>query len=132
MTAKLRHIAITVSDLKKEAAFFESVFGFKKHHENDVAVSLSDGVVNVTLLKFKTDADAGDERGKDFVGIHHIGFVVDDPKEWAGMDQKIKDNGGQFHFEGRAGMAVEIKYRDPHGIVFDISEPDHAWTGIKV
>jgi len=132
MAAKLRHIAITVSDLKKEAAFFESVFGFKKHHENDVAVSLSDGVVNVTLLKFKTDADAGDERGKDFVGIHHIGFVVDDPKEWAGMDQKIKDNGGQFHFEGRAGMAVEIKYRDPHGIVFDISEPDHAWTGIKV
>ncbi|HEX3972675.1 MAG TPA: VOC family protein [Stellaceae bacterium] len=131
MTAKLRHIAITVGDLKKEAAFFESVFGFKKHNENDVAVSLSDGVVNVTLLKFKTDADAGDERGKDFVGIHHIGFVVDDPKEWAGMDQKIKDNGGQFHFEGRAGMAVEIKYRDPHGIVFDISEPDHAWTGIS-
>lgn len=132
MTAKLRHIAITVGDLKKEAAFFETVFGFKKHSENDVAVSLSDGVVNVTLLKFKTDADAGDERGKDFVGIHHIGFVVDDPKEWAGMDQKIKDNGGKFHFEGRAGMAVEIKYRDPHGIVFDISEPDHAWRGISV
>lgn len=131
MTAKLRHIAITVSDLKKEAAFFESVFGFTRHSENDVAVSLSDGVVNVTLLKFKTDEDAGDERGKDFVGIHHIGFVVDDPKEWAGMDQKIKDNGGQFHFEGRAGMAVEVKYRDPHGIVFDISEPDHAWRGIS-
>ena len=60
-----------------------------------------------------------------------IGFVVDDPKEWAGMDQKIKDNGGKYHFEGRAGMAVEIKYRDPHGIVFDISEPDHAWRGIS-
>lgn len=131
MTAKLRHIAITVSDLKKEAAFFESVFGFTKHSENDVAISLSDGVVNVTLLKFKTDEDAGDERGKDFVGIHHIGFVVDNPKEWAAMDQRIKDNGGKFHFEGRAGMAVEVKYRDPHGIVFDISEPDHAWRGIS-
>lgn len=131
MTAKLRHIAITVSDLKKEAAFFESVFGFEKHTENDVAVSLSDGVVNVTLLKFKTDEDAGDERGKDFVGIHHIGFVVDDPQEWAAMDQRIKDNGGKFHFEGRAGMAVEVKYRDPHGIVFDISEPDHAWRGLS-
>jgi methylmalonyl-CoA/ethylmalonyl-CoA epimerase len=131
MTAKLRHIAITVNDLKREAEFFERVFGFEKHSENDVAVSLSDGVVNVTLLKFKTDEDAGDERGKDFVGIHHIGFVVDDPKEWAAMDQRIKDNGGQFHFEGRAGMAVEVKYRDPHGIVFDISEPDHAWKGIS-
>ena len=59
-------------------------------------------------------------------------FVVDDPKEWAVMDQRIKDHGGKFHFEGRAGMAVEIKYRDPHGIVFDISEPDHAWKGITL
>jgi methylmalonyl-CoA/ethylmalonyl-CoA epimerase len=131
MTAKLRHIALTVSDLKKEAEFYEKVFGFTKHSENEVAIALSDGVVNVTLLKFKSDEDAGDERGKDFVGIHHIGFVVEDPKEFQAMDQTIKDNGGKFHFEGRAGMAVEIKYRDPHGIVFDISEPDHAWKGIS-
>ena len=130
--AKLRHIAITVNDLKREAQFFEQVFGFTKHSENDVAVSLSDGVVNVTLLKFKTDADAGDERGKDFVGLHHIGFVVDDPKDFAAMDQSIKDNGGKFHFEARAGMNLEIKYRDPFGIVFDISEPSHSWKGIKI
>ncbi len=129
--AKLRHIAITVNDLQREAEFFEKVFGFKKHSENDVAISLSDGVVNVTLLKFKTDADAGDERGKDFVGLHHIGFVVDDPQEFAGMDQRIKDNGGKFHFEARAGMNLEIKYRDPFGIVFDISEPAHTWKGIS-
>jgi methylmalonyl-CoA/ethylmalonyl-CoA epimerase len=132
MTAKLRHIAITVNDLKRETEFYENVFGFTKLSANDVAVALSDGVMNVTLLKFRTDEDAGDERGKDFVGLHHIGFVVEDPKEFAGMDQTIKDNGGKFHFEGRAGMAVEIKYRDPFGIVFDISPPDHAWKGIKI
>jgi catechol 2,3-dioxygenase-like lactoylglutathione lyase family enzyme len=130
--AKLRHIAITVNDLKREAEFYETVFGFKKHSENDVAISLSDGVMNVTLLKFKTDADAGDERGKDFVGLHHIGFVVDDPKDFAAMDQSIKDNGGKFHFEARAGMNLEIKYRDPFGIVFDIAEPSHSWKGIKI
>lgn len=130
--AKLRHIAITVNDLKREAEFYETVFGFKKHSENEVAISLSDGVMNVTLLKFKTDADAGDERGKDFVGLHHIGFVVDDPKDFAAMDQSIKDNGGKFHFEARAGMNLEIKYRDPFGIVFDISEPSHSWKGIKI
>ncbi len=129
--AKLRHIAITVSDLKREAEFYEKVFGFTKHSENEVAVSLSDGVMNVTLLKFKSDADAGDERGKDFVGLHHIGFVVD-TKEFSGMDQRIKDNGGKFLTEGRTGMAVEIKYRDPFGVVFDITEPNHAWKGITI
>jgi catechol-2,3-dioxygenase len=129
--AKLRHIAITVSDLKKEAAFYETVFGFTKHTENDHAISLSDGVVNVTLLKFRSDELAGDERGKDFVGLHHIGFIVDDPNELAGMDQRIKDHGGKFHMEARAGQNLEIKYRDPFGIVFDVSDPVHAWKGIK-
>ncbi len=130
--AKLRHIAITVSDIKREIAFYETVFGFTKHSENDHAASLSDGVMNVTLLKFRSDELAGDERGKDFVGLHHIGFVVDDPNEMAGMDQRIKDNGGKFHMEARAGQNLEIKYRDPFGIVFDVADPAHSWAGISL
>ena len=130
--AKLRHIAITVSDLEREAKFYETAFGMKRMNKREIAISLSDGVVNLTLLKYKSDEQAGDERGKDFVGLHHIGFVVDDPKEFAGMDQTIKDNGGKFHFEARAGMNLEIKYRDPFGIVFDIAEPSHSWKGIKI
>jgi hypothetical protein len=27
---------------------------------------------------------------------------------------------------------VEIKCRNPHGVFFDISEPDHAWKGISL
>ena len=72
--AKLRHIAITVADLKSSADFYEKAFGMSRLRENAVAVSLSDGVVNITLLKFPTDEMAGDERGKDFTGLHHIGF----------------------------------------------------------
>jgi catechol 2,3-dioxygenase-like lactoylglutathione lyase family enzyme len=45
---KLRHIAITVSDLQRESEFYQTVFGFTKHSENDTAISLSDGVMNVT------------------------------------------------------------------------------------
>jgi catechol 2,3-dioxygenase-like lactoylglutathione lyase family enzyme len=128
---KLRHIAITVNDLQREAEFYQNVFGFKKHSENDVAVNLSDGVMNVTLLKFKSDEDAGDERGAAFVGLHHIGFVIDDPVEYAAMDRRIKENGGAFHGEARAGMHVEVKYRDPFGIVFDVTQPESAWPGIS-
>ena len=126
--AKLRHIAITVNDLKREAEFYETVFGFKKHSENDVAISLSDGVMNVTLLKFKTDADAGDERGKDFVGLHHMGFVVDDLE---GTSAAIEHNGGRFHRElkGGGGVDFERKFRDPNGIVFDISHK--GWVGAE-
>jgi methylmalonyl-CoA/ethylmalonyl-CoA epimerase len=130
--AKLRHIAITVSDIKREAAFYETVFGFKKHRETDHSCSMSDGVMNVTLLKFRSDELAGDERGKDFVGLHHLGFVVDDPVEMAGMDQRIKDNGGKFHMQARAGQNLETKYRDPFGIVFDVADPEESWAGITI
>jgi catechol 2,3-dioxygenase-like lactoylglutathione lyase family enzyme len=129
--AKLRHIALTVTDLKRETEFYEKVFGFTKHSESEAAVSLSDGVMNVTLLKYRVDRYAGAEHGKAVIGIDHIGFIVDDPAEFAGMDQRIKDNGGVFHSKAQAGMALEIKYSDPHGVIFDISEPEHTWKGIS-
>ena len=127
--AKLRHVAISVPDLEKAAAFYESAFGLKRVNKVETAhgngISLSDGVVNLTLLNFPTDASAGDERGKDFVGIHHIGFVVDDVE---GMTQKVIDTGARFHKEVKAGEKVDFerKFRDPNGVVFDIS---HTWVG---
>ena len=125
--AKLRHIALTVKDLAKSAEFYQATFGLTRHSESEVAIALSDGVVNLTLLKFKTDESAGDERGKDFVGIHHIGFVVDDLDA---ADAAIVTNGGRFHMAPTVAMQAETKYRDPNGVVFDIATPDHAWKGI--
>jgi opine dehydrogenase len=75
-------------------------------------LSLSDGVINLTLLKFHTDDAAGDERGKDFHGIHHMGFIVDDLE---GYTERVKANGGRFHRElkGGGGVDFERKFRDP-------------------
>ena len=127
--AKLRHIAVTVSDLKKAAAFYEKTFELKVHSANDVAVSMSDGVFNLTLLKFPTDEMAGDERGKDFIGVHHFGFVVDDIEK---TGKEIEKNGGRYHPIDTNQMATETKYRDPDGIVFDITGPAHLWAGVKL
>lgn len=82
MTAKLRHIAISVPDLKSAAEFYKKTFGLEQVNYVETpygdGLSLSDGVINLTLLKFHSDDAAGDERGKDFYGIHHMGFIVDD------------------------------------------------------
>lgn len=130
-TAKLRHIALTVPDIKREAEFFERVFGFMKNAESDRAISLSDGVMNVTLLPYSPDRYADKPQGTAVIGVDHIGFVIEDPKEYAAMDERIKANGGEFHAKATAGQALETKYADPHGIIFDISEPAHTWLGIK-
>ncbi len=130
--AKLRHIAISVPDLERSAKFYEETFGLKRVNFAKTAygdgLSLSDGVVNLTLLHFHTDNAAGDERGKDFVGIHHMGFVVDDLES---VSELIKKNGGKFHRElaGGGGVDFERKFRDPDGVVFDISHK--SWVGAE-
>jgi catechol 2,3-dioxygenase-like lactoylglutathione lyase family enzyme len=131
-TPKLRHIAISVPDIEKSAQFYEQTFGLKRVNFAATpygdGLSLSDGVINLTLLHFHTDDAAGDERGKDFVGIHHMGFVVEDLE---GVSKKIEENGGSFHRELKGGNGVDFerKFRDPDGVVFDISHK--SWVGIQ-
>ena len=77
--AKPRHLAIQVPDLEKAAAFYESVFGLKRLKKVEApignAISLSDGVMNLTLLHFPTGTKGG-QVGPDWAGLHHFGFVV--------------------------------------------------------
>ena len=126
---KLRHIAISVPDLEKAATFYQQAFGLNRENESSIAIRLSDGTVNLTLLNFPTDADAGDGRGKDFVGLHHIGVWVDDLTEAAG---RIEKAGGTLQSMEDAEIAIEHaehKYRDPFGVVIDVSTL--GWDGAR-
>jgi catechol 2,3-dioxygenase-like lactoylglutathione lyase family enzyme len=125
---KLRHIAISVPDKEKAAKFYEETFGFERISASRVATRLSDGVMNITLLQFETEEDAGDKRGKDFVGLHHFGILVDDIDT---MKHAIEAHGGKHHPgpTGHAPANAEHKFCDPNGIVFDISS--HGWDGAK-
>lgn len=116
--AKLRHVAVTVPNLEDAAKFYEKTFEMKRVFESSIAIMLSDGVMSLAILKFKSDEQAGDERGKDFHGLHHIGFIVDD---MAAYQEKIEANGGSYHMRlPGATEKTEIKFRDPNGVVFDI------------
>src|ERR1700689_5261402 len=94
--AKLRHIALQVPDLEKAAAFYEGVFGLKRLKKVEApigdAISLSDGIMNLTLLQFPEGAK-GSKGGPDWAGLHHFGFIVEDENA---TEQKIKEHGGEF------------------------------------
>ena len=131
--AKLRHIAVTVPDMEAAAQFYEKTFEMKRVKQSAISIMLSDGVVSLAILKFQTDKQAGDERGKDFHGVHHFGFAVDDVP---GKSKEIEANGGRFHMQlpNVPEGASEIKFRDPNGVVFDIVTEDYATNhwGAKV
>jgi len=123
--AKLRHIAITVPDMEAAASFYEQTFGMTRSMVSPIAILLTDGTVSLAILKFQSDRQAGDERGKDFHGLHHIGFVEDDLD---GISQTIEANGGKYHMRlpDTPEGATEVKFRDPDGVVFDIVDSGYA------
>ena len=126
--AKLRHIAMQVPDLEKAAEFYEKVFDMERvAHGNTPfgnALMLSDGVINLALLNFP-EGTKGQINGPDWAGLHHFGFLVDDEDKTA---KAIENNGGEYFTklpEGIPGLQAEAKYKDPNGVVFDISA--HGW-----
>ena len=121
--AKLRHVAMSVPDPDKTADFYCEAFDMKRVGKTDSplakGVYVSDGVITVALLNFKTD-----EQGpRDYVGLHHIGFWVDDIRE---AEAKVEKAGGKYLMgrpeEGDTGTTFyEEKYRDPNGVIVDIT-----------
>ena len=81
---RIRHVALSVKDPWETAEFYKQAVGLQEVTELDgplaEGVFLTDGVVNLAILHFKSD-EAAQGTGKDFVGIHHIGFWVDDVVE---------------------------------------------------
>ncbi|MCI2809852.1 VOC family protein [Eoetvoesiella caeni] len=123
--ARLRHFAICVNDLEASADFYQKTFGLKRVGEETLeagsGVYLSDGVVNLALLKGSPGSQM-----EGFVGPHHFGFIVQDSELTA---KEIEANGGKFFFTlgDPEKQNFEQKFKDPDGIVFDISRK--GWLG---
>ena len=91
---KLRHIAMSVPDPWKTAEFYKYAFGMEVIGETDSSLAegvfLSDGVINLALLHFKSE-EAAQGMGQDYVGLHHFGVWVDDP---AAVQRRVETAGG--------------------------------------
>lgn len=126
---KLRHIAIAAENPEAMADFYKNTFDFVEvGRPNGVladGVFLSDGTLNMAILKFKTDQLG---KGIDYRGIHHFGILVDDVDAFSerlvslGAEHYI-DQGQQGH---QAGY-FEKKFYGPEHVLFDIAE--HGWGG---
>jgi len=115
--AKMRHIALIVPDPEASAQFFEQAFDMKRVGKARRGIYMSDGTVNVALLKVE---------GNEKPGLYHFGMWVDDLDE---AEKKVTDAGGKY-LAGRPtspNSFYEAKYKDPNGVVFDLTH--HGWAG---
>ncbi len=132
--AKLRHIALHTHDPEATAEFYKRVFDMEEVGRTDSPLAkgiyLSDGTINMAVLKFKTEeaADRHDGMGVTF-GLHHFGFWVDDIEQIRG---KLVEAGAEYR-QARPHDAVtsffEEKYKGPDGVMIDIS--GEGWAGAE-
>src|SRR3982075_973683 len=132
--ARIRHIALVVKDLEKTATFYQQALGLGRSEisEGPTArrIYMSDGEVNLALLQYKTELGSGLKDPQAFVGLHHFGFQVDDLKEGQAA---VEAAGGEFFFDlGKEGdEGFERKFKDPDGIIFDITDTGRALSVAK-
>ncbi len=126
--AKIKHIAITCEDPDSVASFYKQGFDLVEVARNDRQIQLTDGDINLTLLKWKTnqDADVG-PNGENYSGIHHIGFQVDSLQD---TGARLREIDGQEIVRREIAKDGEVrppraeeKWSGPNEQVLDISEP---------
>src|SRR3989442_15613326 len=98
---KLRHIAIAAEDPVAMAEFYKKAFDFKEvGRPNGVladGVFLSDGTLNLAILRFKTDQLG---KGMEYSGLHHFGVLVEDVEEFT---KKLEELGGEHYIDQGQG-----------------------------
>ena len=128
---RLRHIALVVKDLEKAAQFYKACLASltpdRKRLNSHPPIYLTDGTINLALLKYRGNRGHGLEDPTKFVGIHHFGIQVENMED---AQKKIEDAGGTFFFDLGDDMEkenFERKFKDPDGIIFDVSVK--GWVG---
>jgi glyoxylase I family protein len=135
---KIKHIALSTQDVERTAKFYIETFGMKEVGKiNDPGtrgVFLTDGDINLAILNFKNDAAAGSERGKNFSGIHHIGFQVESLEAIA---ERLTAAGSRRRHDVEEALGVghstegnvEVKWTGPDDIMLDVSKT--GWLGTR-
>ena len=124
--ARIKHVAIRTMDPQKTAGFYQEVFGLKQAGLGRNGVYLSDGHINLAILKCPPGKEAA-------VGIEHMGFQVEDVDATLA---KLNDHGGKSLTE-RVNVTptdaaspqsyYEIKCLGPDDQIMDISGT--GWAG---
>lgn len=124
--ARIKHIAIRTNEPVETAAFYQEVFDLKQVGLGRNGIYLSDGHVNLAILRCPPGSEAD-------VGIEHLGFQVEDVDA---VISKLKQHGGKSLTErvnvtptgaNQPQSYYEIKCFGPDSQILDISGT--GWVG---
>jgi methylmalonyl-CoA/ethylmalonyl-CoA epimerase len=129
--AQIKHIAIRTRDIEKTAAFYKEAFGLKQVGLGKNGVYLTDGHLNIAILKYQQDEDGEPLR----LGIDHVGFQVEDVESTVSRIESLKGKSLTERTDvkpedpAQPQSYYEIKCVGPDEQVIDVSSI--GWVGAK-
>jgi methylmalonyl-CoA/ethylmalonyl-CoA epimerase len=127
--ARIKHIAIRTRDVEKTAAFYKEAFGLKQVGLGQNGIYLTDGHLNIAVLKFQRSIDGEPMK----LGIDHVGFQVDDVEATLarvnGLGGKPLTDKSEVHptDPSQPQSYFEMKCLGPDEQVIDVSSV--GWVG---
>ena len=127
--ARIKHIAIRTGDVQATAAFYKEAFGLQQVGLGQNGIYLSDGHLNIAILKYERNPDGTPRR----LGVDHVGFQVDDVDAAVAKIQTLKGKSLTDKAEvnptdpSRPQSYYEIKCVGPDNQVIDVSSV--GWVG---
>ncbi len=132
------HVRVTVTDIARSRAFYDSVFGFAVAYEappedapqetKDALWFLFGGVIYAfgggNLLGLRPVAQGGDAFDEDRVGLDHVALQLGSRAE---LEQAVGvlDGLGVAHSGLKDLGAISIlEFRDPDGIALELAAPN--------
>lgn len=132
---RIQHVAIATQDVEGTVKFYKEGLGLVEVGKVSSPLAegyyLSDGYINLAILKYRNDEVATTEGAPRHAGVHHIGFAVDDMDS---AQADIINAGAKPHLEQhmKAGerdpgsLNVEYKFTGPDGVTLDLSSAGWA------
>jgi catechol 2,3-dioxygenase-like lactoylglutathione lyase family enzyme len=137
MVVPLKHVAIAAQNPEESVKFFTEILGWSVagviDSRNATGFYVTDGAINIALLKFKNRPAAGMEFPEGYAGLHHLGFQCDNIEEIvesfenSGFAPRHDINIAQGLGKNPHKDNAEYKMRGPENVTVDVSE--RGWVG---
>jgi catechol-2,3-dioxygenase len=109
--SRIRHIAIVTSNQEKLGNFYKTAFGMKEVKGIGSALYLSDGYMNLALIKNTPELKVDE-------GLYHFGFEVEDVES---LKDVLKQVGASSEVHPRPrNRDAEFRVHDPDGNAIDL------------
>lgn len=131
------HVRVTVTDIARSRAFYESVFGFDVAYEappedadpdtRDALGFLYGGVIysfgTGNLLGLRPVASGGDVFDPDRVGLDHVSLALASKADLEQAAATLDELGVAHSGVKDLGRIVILEFRDPDGIALELAAP---------